>query len=211
AMSAAAVDRMILELSLVTFTLGSAQAAVLPAAWERLRYAVGHTLDRFHKERPDLPGIGIEELRKGGNPPLPQPLLLAALRKLAESGELSLDRTWVRRPGHAVRFSAEEERVWALVLPRLRGEPYRPPRVRDIAKAMALEEAFVRRLMRLAARRGDVEEIAQDHFFATGGGGHGAHCHRRGGRLANGHVHGRPVSRPTRQRPQGGHPDSRVL
>jgi len=166
AMSAAAVDRMILELSLVTFTLGSAQAAVLPAAWERLRYAVGHTLDRFHKERPDLPGIGIEELRKGGNPPLPQPLFLAALRKLAESGELSLDRTWVRRPGHAVRFSAEEERVWALVLPRLRGEPYRPPRVRDIAKAMALEEAFVRRLMRLAARRGDVEEIAQDHFFA---------------------------------------------
>jgi selenocysteine-specific elongation factor len=31
---------------------------------------------------------------------------------------------------------------------------------------MALEEGFVRRLMRMAARRGDTEEIAPDHFFA---------------------------------------------
>ena len=67
---------------------------------------------------------------------------------------------------HEVRFSAEEERIWALVLPRLAGEPYRPPRVRDIAKAMGIDEGFVRRLMRMAARRGDVEEIAHDHFFA---------------------------------------------
>ncbi len=78
---------------------------------------------------------------------------------------MALDRTWVRRPGHEVKFSAEEERIWALILPRLAGEPYRPPRVRDIAKAMGIDEAFVRRLMRMAARRGDVEEIAHDHFF----------------------------------------------
>jgi selenocysteine-specific elongation factor len=30
---------------------------------------------------------------------------------------------------------------------------------------MGIEETFVRRLMRMAARRGDVEEIAHDHFF----------------------------------------------
>ena len=33
---------------------------------------------------------------------------------------------------------------------------------------MGLDEAFIRRLMRMAARRGDVEEIAHDHFFARG-------------------------------------------
>jgi selenocysteine-specific elongation factor len=65
-----------------------------------------------------------------------------------------------------VRFSNEEERIWALILPRLTAEPYRPPRVRDIAKAMNIDEGFVRRLMRLAARRGDVEEVAHDHYFA---------------------------------------------
>jgi len=165
ALSAASLEGLILELALVTFSLESGRAAMLPAGWERLRCAVGRALDAFHKERPDLPGMGIEQLRKLDKPPLPAPLFLAALRKLAESGELSLDRTWVRRPGHQVRFSAEEERIWALVLPRLTGDPYRPPRVRDIAKVMALSEGFVRRLMRMAARRGDVEEIAPDHFF----------------------------------------------
>ncbi len=44
-------------------------------------------------------------------------------------------------------------------------EPYRPPRVRDIANAMDIPEAFVRRLMHMAARRGDLDEIAHDHFF----------------------------------------------
>ena len=166
ALGAAAVDGVISELSLVTFALGTGRAAMLPVAWERLRGTVGRTLDVFHKERPDLPGIGIEQLRKGEKPSLPTPLFLAALRKLADSGEVALDRTWVRRPSHEVKFSAEEERIWALVLPRLSGEPYRPPRVRDIARAMSIDEAFVRRLMRMAARRGDVEEIAPDHFFA---------------------------------------------
>ena len=166
ALGAETVDRALADLSLVTFSLGTGRAATLPVAWERLRSTLGQTLDAFHAERPDLPGIGIEQLRKGANPPLPAPLFLAVLRKLAEGGELALDRTWVRRPHHEVKFSDEEERIWALIVPRLSGEPYRPPRVRDIAKAMNIDEGFVRRLMRLAARRGDVEEIAHDHFFA---------------------------------------------
>ena len=165
ALGAQAVDRMVADLSLVTFPLGSGRAALLPSYWEHLRTTIGRAVDRFHKERPELPGIGIEQLRRGEKLPLPGPLFLAALRKLAEGGDVALDRTWVRRPQHEVKFSAEEERIWALVLPRLAGEPYRPPRVRDIAKAMALDEGFVRRLMHMAARRGDVEEIAQDHFF----------------------------------------------
>src|SRR5438128_2534377 len=125
------------------------RAAMLQAAWERLRGALGRTLDAFHGERPDLPGIGIEQLRKGEKPLLPAPLFLAALRKLAQNGDVALDRTWVRRPHHEVEFSGEEERVWALILPRLSGEPYRPPRVRDIARAMSIDEGLVRRLMRL--------------------------------------------------------------
>jgi selenocysteine-specific elongation factor len=166
ALGPATVERIAADLSLVTFMLGTTRAAMLPAAWESLRSGIGRTLDAFHAQRPDVPGIGIEQLRKGEKPLLPATLFLAALRKLADVGEVALDRTWVRRPGHEVKFSGEEERIWVLILPRLSGEPYRPPRVRDIAKAMALDEGFVRRLLRMAARRGDVEEIAQDHFFA---------------------------------------------
>jgi selenocysteine-specific elongation factor len=166
ALGADAVNNMISELALVAFPFGTSRAAMLPATWDHLRGTLGQTLDAFHATRPDLPGIGIEQLRKGEKPLLPGPLFLAAVRKLADQGEVSLDRTWVRRPHHEIKFSGEEEKIWVLILPRLTAEPYRPPRVRDIAKAMGIDEAVVRRLMRLAARRGDVEEIAHDHYFA---------------------------------------------
>ncbi len=71
----------------------------------------------------------------------------------------------MRRPGYSVTFTAEDEKIWATILSELAPEPYRPPRVRDVAKAKDIDEALVRRVMRMAARRGDLEEIAHDHFF----------------------------------------------
>jgi selenocysteine-specific elongation factor len=165
ALAPAAAARLVADLGLVVLQAKERRMVSLPTTWDALRRYVGATLDAFHGERPDLPGIGMEQLRNGQRPAVPAPLFLSALRRLAETGDLVLDRTWVRRPGHEVRFSPEEERLWSLVHPRLAAEPYRPPRVRDIAKAMGIDETFVRRLMRMAARRGDVEEIAHDHFF----------------------------------------------
>jgi selenocysteine-specific elongation factor len=165
AIGPAVAARIEADLALVAIAAAKARIAMLPDTWQRLRARIGETLDAFHTERPDQPGIGLEQLRRGHKPMLPAAVFVAAVRKLAEAGEVALDRTWVRRPGHQVGFSAEEERSWALIWPRLAGEPYRPPRVRDIANAMAIDEAFVRRLMRMAVRRGDVEEIAHDHFF----------------------------------------------
>lgn len=139
---------------------------MLPHSWERFRQRIGELLDTFHEKNPEKPGIGLEQLRQAADkPPLPVPLFTAALRKLIEAGEVALDRTWVRRPGHEVKFSPEEEQIWQAIKPMLAREPYRPPRVRDIANAMDIPEAFVRRLMHMAARRGDLDEIAHDHFF----------------------------------------------
>ena len=65
-----------------------------------------------------------------------------------------------------MRLSPGEEAQWAAVLPLLGGtERFRPPRVRDIARELELDEKAVRRMARLASRRGDVEEIATDHYF----------------------------------------------
>jgi len=169
ALAPSAAERLIADLALASLQAKDRRMVALPATWERLRTDVGAVLDKFHTDRPDLQGIGIEQLRLGHKPahgpPLPAPLFVSALHRLVEAGELVLDRTGVRRPGHEVLSSPEEERTWALIRSRLSGEPYRPPRVRDIAKDMGVDEQFVRRLMRLAARRGDVEEIAPDHFF----------------------------------------------
>src|SRR5262249_22694820 len=111
ALAADAVEKIASALSLVVFALADDRIAMLSATWQRLRDKIGLTLDAFHAERPDLPGIGLEQLRKTDKPALPVPLFMPALRRLTEAGDVVLDRTWVRRPQHEVRFSKEEERI----------------------------------------------------------------------------------------------------
>jgi selenocysteine-specific elongation factor len=150
--------------------LGDGFGSVMAAeSWGGYAAALGATLDAHHAAHPDLPGLGAERLRLSLAPRLPMPAFAAALDRLRREGALVVDRAWVRRPGHEVRFSAEEEAVWSLLRARLGGAGrFRPPRVRDMARAMGQDEAMLRRLCRMAARRGDAEEVAQDHFFLAG-------------------------------------------
>ncbi len=139
--------------------------ALRPDAWTEMRLGIGRSLDACHAERPDLPGVAFEILRQSIEPKFPPALFMAALHRLTDDGEVAHDRCWVRRPGHRVTFTAEDEAHWAAIVRHLAPQPYRPPRVRDIAKVLDFDEALVRRVMRMAARRGDLEEIAHDHFF----------------------------------------------
>ncbi len=160
-----AVAAIVSKLGVVSLPLRGCDVVMLDRRWEEFRSAVLESLGTYHAANPDLPGMGFEQLRKAINRPLPAPLFAAALKKLAESGDAALDRMWVRRPDHQVKFSAEEDRILAAILQYLNAEPYRPPRVRDIARSMAIAEDALRRLLRMSSRRGEVEEMAHDHFF----------------------------------------------
>ena len=169
AAAASLLDDAIRALELVTFADGHRVVGMLPSAWLAYVAGVTGTLDRFHADKPDLPGLGQERLRLALSPRLPAAIFSQALYRLVAEGQVVLDRSWVRRPGHEVRLSDEEELIWSRITPLLGGgERFRPPRVRDISKAKGIDEAFVRRLFKLAARRGDVDEIAQDHYFLSG-------------------------------------------
>ncbi len=160
--SASAAQEIVAGLGIVK--LGG--AGMLPQRWLDYRRRLLAHLDEFHLSNPDVAGLGIERLRLGLVPRLPAPVFAAVLEKLAAGAEVALDRAWVRKPSHVVRLSADEERIWASIGPSLNGQ-YRfcPPRVRDIAHATGIAETSIRRLFKLAARRGDVDEIAHDHFF----------------------------------------------
>lgn len=160
------VDEAVQAFGLVTFIDGDRVVALTAETWQAYATEVAATLDRFHAEKPDLPGLGQERLRLALSPRLPAPAFARALQRLVTEGQVILDRSWVRRPGHEVRLSPEEEKIWSRIAPMLSGEArFRPPRVRDIAKSLRIDEGFIRRLFKLAARRGDVDEIAQDHYF----------------------------------------------
>jgi selenocysteine-specific elongation factor len=153
------------ELELISLQTDQCSAAMPGHLWEDFRAKILESLDAFHAAHPDLPGMGLEALRRAVDSTVPASVFLAAIRKLAEAGEAALDRMWVRRPHHSVMFTPKEEALLAHILEYLSAEPYRPPRVRDIARAEGIDEIGVRRLLRLAAKRGVTEEMAHDHFF----------------------------------------------
>ena len=127
------------------------------------------TLAAFHDANPDLPGIGLERLRLQIEPRLPAPTFAAALHAMADHGEVALDGAWARLAGHAVRLTAEDEKLSQRIAPLLAGaDRFRPPRVRDIGGSLGVPEVDVRRVAKLLGRLGRLDEVAHDHFFLRG-------------------------------------------
>lgn len=141
-------------------------ATMLPDVWQRFSLALVETLKTYHLENPDQQGMGLERLRLSLQPRLPAALFRAALSQLAAAGDLVVIGSWIRRPEHEIRLTPEEEALWSRIAPLIgAGERFRPPRVRDIGQLLGRREEDIRRLFRLAGRRGDVHEVALDHFF----------------------------------------------
>lgn len=140
--------------------------ALLPMRWKALALAATETLDAFHAAHPDLPGMGLARLRFAIAPRWPAPLFRQALARLTEDGVLVPAGSWLRRPGHEARLLPEDEALWERIAPLIaESERFRPPRVRDIGQMLGRPEEEIRRLLRLTGRRGDVHEVALDHFF----------------------------------------------
>ncbi len=160
------------RLGLVHIPVGGSNYVLLPDNWDLFAKSVIETLRHYHDEAPDLPGMGLERLRLAIVPRLPAPVFRAALSQLAAARRLVVESSWIRLPEHEVRLTEDDEKQWARIAPLIGGkERFRPPRVRDIGHLLGRPEEEIRRLFKLVARRGDVHELAHDHFFlrtATG-------------------------------------------
>src|SRR5262249_36804957 len=158
--------RIIDELSVIRIAAKDHVLGLSPATYLRLKRAVLSTLQIFHEANPDLPGMSMERLRLQLEPRLPAPAFSSALQGMARAGEVALDGAWVKLAGHEVRLTPPDERLWERIVPLLgAAERFRPPRVRDIEGLLDVPEPEIRRLAKLLARMGKLDEVAHDHFF----------------------------------------------
>jgi selenocysteine-specific elongation factor len=163
------VEEIAGRIGLIRVPVRDFMLAFLPAAFMRLKRGLMTSLEKFHGENPDLPGIGLERLRLQLEPRVPAPAFSAILQGLAKQGEVALDGAWIRLPKHEVKLTPADEKTWGRVRTLLSGtERFRPPRTRDIAGILSAAEPEVRRLLKLVGRIGKVDEIAHDHFFLRG-------------------------------------------
>ncbi|TWI33377.1 selenocysteine-specific translation elongation factor [Paracoccus sulfuroxidans] len=163
ALTAEALQQAVAAAGLVVL---DARHGLSPRRNRALRDELLAQLEAFHQENPDLQGIGRERMRLQLQPRLPKDAFLALLRDEVTAGRLALDGAFLRLPGHQPRLSPQDEAIYAQIAPQLLGEGrFRPPRVRDFAQALGVDEVEVRRILRMAARQGRVDQIAHDHFF----------------------------------------------
>ncbi|GIL41360.1 selenocysteine-specific translation elongation factor [Roseiterribacter gracilis] len=161
-----AIDAIAAALDLSVLTIDGQSWAMTGAQAAQFRASMLDTLDRYHREHPDLQGIGLERLRLQLEPRLAAPLFKAALQREARGGAIALSGAWVRRAEHVVRLTPYDEELWHEIRPLLGDTArFRPPRVRDLSHTLDVAEEDVRRLCKLLSRLGQVDEIAHDHFF----------------------------------------------
>jgi selenocysteine-specific elongation factor len=160
------VEQLAERLGLMRFPVQRAVIALAPDRWRELKSSMLDRLAVFHRDNPDMPGIGLGRLRLQLEPRLPAPAFAAALQSMARLRDIALDGAWVRLPDHQVRLTPDEERLWRGMVPLLTGkERFRPPRVRDVSAVLGVAETEVRRAFKLLGRLGKVDEVAHDHFF----------------------------------------------
>jgi selenocysteine-specific elongation factor len=134
--------------------------------WQALAQVIVAALADYHKDVPDSPGLEQDRLRRALEMRLPVPAFDAAATAMVEDGTLRREGPWLQLPGHTVRLTAADERLWAHIKPLLERTRFQPPRVRDFARALGARENEVRHLLRRLVRMGRLIEVAHDHFYA---------------------------------------------
>jgi selenocysteine-specific elongation factor len=144
---------------------GDEDWAFSPTRWQALKQDMLACLGELHQREIDSLGPDRERLRRIALPTLPRAAFRAALDELLQSGAIHQTGAWLHLPEHKVKLSAQEEQLWAKVRPLLEAAPFQPPRVRDIARALLIEEGKVRLLLKRVTRTGQTCQVAHDHYF----------------------------------------------
>jgi selenocysteine-specific elongation factor len=136
-----------------------------PARCDSVCRSVVQALSEHHAKSQDSAGLEAERLRLATSIRMPPALFSAVLARLLQDKAIEADGPWLRLPGHVVKLTAADERLWSRIKPMMQRERFQPPRVRDYAQALSAREEDVRQMLRRLAKMGQVIQVAPDHFF----------------------------------------------
>jgi selenocysteine-specific elongation factor len=136
-----------------------------PARCDSVCRAVVQALSDHHAKSQDSAGLEAERLRLATSIRMPPAVFSAVLARLLHDKAVEADGPWLRLPGHVLKLTATDERLWLRIKPMMQHERFQPPRVRDYAQALSAREEDVRQMLRRLAKMGQVIQVAPDHFF----------------------------------------------
>jgi selenocysteine-specific elongation factor len=165
-LDAAAAARLHGQPTLIEAPGPSGPVAFATRRWESLLSRLLEALSAEHEQHPERLGPDRERLRRLTDPSLPRPVFAALLDALIAGGQVAVHGALLHLPSHSVKLTIPDQKLWNDdVLPILRAHPYNPPRVRDVARRLGLEEERVRRLCKTLVAQGELFLVAHDHYF----------------------------------------------
>jgi selenocysteine-specific elongation factor len=136
-----------------------------PARFNALQEAVVAGLGRWHRDAPATLGPGEDALRKSMSARLPPETFATLIRALARDGVVARSGACVHLPEHRPRFGPADAALWARAGALIEAGGLRPPRLRELTEALAIElrplEAFLGRAQSL----GYVVRVAKNRYF----------------------------------------------
>jgi selenocysteine-specific elongation factor len=142
-----------------------AAIAVTPRRLAELADSLAAALAGWHQAQPDMLGPTRPALLARLRGAAPAAALDAALAELAAAGRAVCEAGMWRLSEHCPRLASADEKLWGRLSPLLAAGELRPPRVRELANALALEPQGVERVLRRAERLGRVFKVADNRFF----------------------------------------------
>ena len=144
-----------------------ADQLMAPEMVTTLRAGVVERLAAHHVAAPDQPGLQLERLRLAMPDCPPASAFRAVVDLLFRAGAVEQDGPWLRLPTHRATLSAQDERLWQRARELIAAERFRPPRTRDLARALTVPEAAMRATLKRVQRMGRLIEVAPDQFFLS--------------------------------------------
>ncbi len=133
--------------------------------WESLRQAVLERLAEEHRQSPETLGPTANQLRMLVAPRMVRSVFDSLLAQLSADDLIVKSGPWLHLPEHRITLSPGDQIVWHKVAPLLLDQPFQPPRVRDLANTLKVDEARMRLLLQQLAAMGEVYRVAHDHYF----------------------------------------------
>ena len=139
--------------------------AILESHWRAVCERALETLQAFHAQQPDEPGIDRARLRRMTMPNLVDALWRAAIDELLERDAIRQRGHWLHLPEHRIVLGDRERDLAQKLFLAIAAGRFDPPWVRDLAARVRSSEEEVRGLLRKCVAQGEVYQIVRDLFY----------------------------------------------
>lgn len=168
-----------------TFNLSARQAATLyqscgaivlgrgaAVALTRARAAsliaeVTACLAAFLRDQPEAPGLELRSIHRRVAPWLSPEAFGLLVKDAIEARRIAVVGTCITLPGHSPSSTPDDQAMWARVEPLLDQAGLSPPRVRDIALSIGVEEGELRDFLHRRSKAGALMCVGDERFYPT--------------------------------------------